>query len=97
MEKFEKNEEGIDYDEEAMVEIHMELENGIVILEDKGFIEVSIIKIPLDKNYDGIVQDTLMSHVDGIHDDAPYIKESVTHTSTWSGKSLPLEIDDDPP
>ena len=32
VENFEKNEDGADYDEEAMVEIPMELERGLVIL-----------------------------------------------------------------
>ena len=79
VENFEKNEEGMDCNEEAMVEIPMEFEKGPVILEDKGCDEVSIIKIPLDKHYDGVIQDALMSNFDDIHDDEPpYIKESVT-------------------
>ena len=41
---------------------------------------MSIIETPIDKHYDGAIQDTLMSHFEGIHDDdAPYIKESVVH------------------
>ena len=59
---------------------------------------MSIIKIPLDKHYDGVVHDALMNHFDNIHDDdAPYIEESITYTLTRSGKILRLEIDDDPP
>ena len=39
-----------------------------------------------------------MSHFYSIHkDDAPYIKETVIHKTTWSEKIIPLVIDDDPP
>ena len=39
-----------------------------------------------------------MSYLENIpNDDAPYIGKSITHTSTSSGKLLPLVTDDDPP
>ena len=69
-----------------------------MIIEEKGLEEVSIIKTPLEKQYDRDVQDELMSYLEEIHnDDAPYIGKSVMHTSTWSGKLLPFVIDDDSP
>ena len=46
----------------------------------------------------GFVHGALRSHFDTTHkNDASYIEESVTHTTTWSEKVQPLVINDDPP
>ena len=95
---FEKYEERIVCDDEPKVEAFEKLETGLAKLEDEDPKEVNMIETPMEKHLDEAVHGALMSHFDTIHkDDAPYIKESIAHTTAWSEKVLPLVTNDDPP
>ena len=59
---------------------------------------MSMIEHPIEEHCDRVVHGALMSHFDSIYKyDAPYMEESIAHTTTWGEKVLPLVTNDDPP